>query len=438
MPGRRDPCQHCRKHHLRCDDTRPKCGRCNKAGRDCVRLQPQVQFIHSTSAEFESRGRTSQSPSGIQIERRAADADSPNNPSLEYVDESPAVAALYRPEPDPSLPLSTNAFASPVNPSPTSTETPVEATHLPAKLPQAQLSLEEACLLRYFFDLCDPNRHFTLIVPQRARTCPPFLDALLSVAARHFSTLPPSDQIAITQRYGLPTGLTISEQSTLLYHSRCITHLRSVSDDPRTLMDENLLAAVVTLRFYEELDTPFPPPFTAIRGLQVFLHAQAPAALTPTEPFRTLRRATFWIGIRQEFHLCFLHHRPFQPALLALLAAHTPPYPPPAAQNHHWAHSLLVLGAQIIQFCFGDGATDARVGVYDELVQRRDGWVRACPDTFSPVVVSERDPANGVWLPMRWFLDECHVFAAQSLGFCWMCIILVCIILVRGRGRRWG
>jgi hypothetical protein len=38
------------------------------------------------------------------------------------------------------------------------------------------------------------------------------------------------------------------------YHSLCIEHLVSVSDDPEALFDENLLVASIILRFYEEVD----------------------------------------------------------------------------------------------------------------------------------------------------------------------------------------
>lgn len=49
----------------------------------------------------------------------------------------------------------------------------------------------------------------------------------------------------------------INEEAVLDYHSRCISQLRLLADGPGAIMDENLLAAVVVLRFYEELDSTF-------------------------------------------------------------------------------------------------------------------------------------------------------------------------------------
>ncbi|GLA77868.1 hypothetical protein AtubIFM55763_010059 [Aspergillus tubingensis] len=239
-----------------CDDNRPACTRCRTSGRRCIRSRPKLRFLNSTSAEYEHA-------SGGQKQRSPTTSDV----SFDYVDETPAVAALYQHEPSHPSASTPQPITSPTPTLVPWTTSPqkalLEATTPSIQAPQAHLTLEEACLLRYFaetlgkwFDIGDPSQSFTTIVPQRARTSPPLLDAVLSTSARHFSTLPQDQQLQITRRYGLPHGLTIDEPSTLHYHNRCIAHLRSVSTEPNAILDENLLAAVVTLRFYEELDSP--------------------------------------------------------------------------------------------------------------------------------------------------------------------------------------
>jgi hypothetical protein len=104
------------------------------------------------------------------------------------------------------------------------------------------------------FDICDPERHFGLVVPQRARFCSPLFNAVLSASARHFTTLPDYRQKEKTVKLGLHEDLIISEAAVLDYHNRSIAHLRLLADEPDAIMDENLLAAAVVLRFYEELD----------------------------------------------------------------------------------------------------------------------------------------------------------------------------------------
>lgn len=138
--------------------------------------------------------------------------------------------------------------------------------------------IQEVCLLRYFvdelacwvcksldemlllltnflsqFDLCDPERHFALIVPQRAKQCPALLNAIFTASARHLCRLEQYRKNGVVEYNGkrLPN---LHMETAVEYHSKCIEHLVSVSDDIEALYDENLLVASIILRFYEEVD----------------------------------------------------------------------------------------------------------------------------------------------------------------------------------------
>jgi hypothetical protein len=103
------------------------------------------------------------------------------------------------------------------------------------------------------FDLCDPERHFALVVPQRARSCPPLLNAIFTASARHLSRL---------EKYKTPQGVKyldkvlpdLNVETAIYYHDRAITHLIQLCNNPDQVHDENLLAAASILRFYEEVD----------------------------------------------------------------------------------------------------------------------------------------------------------------------------------------
>lgn len=103
------------------------------------------------------------------------------------------------------------------------------------------------------FDLCDPERHFALVVPQRARSCPPLLNAIFTASARHLSRL---------NKYKTPHGVKyldkllpdLNVETAIHYHERAITHLIQLCNNPDQVHDENLLAAASILRFYEEVD----------------------------------------------------------------------------------------------------------------------------------------------------------------------------------------
>ena len=103
--------------------------------------------------------------------------------------------------------------------------------------------------------MCDPEHHFANAIPQRARGCQTLRNAMLATSARHFSTLPRERQNEIVERYGLRQDFTVNEEVVLHYHNECITDLRFLASQPDAIMNEDLLAAVVILRFYEELDS---------------------------------------------------------------------------------------------------------------------------------------------------------------------------------------
>jgi hypothetical protein len=109
------------------------------------------------------------------------------------------------------------------------------------------------------FDLCDPKGHFALVVPQRARSCPPgppLLNAIFTASVRHLSRL---------NKYKTPQGVKyldkllpdLNVETAIHYHERTTTHLIQLCKNPDQVHDENLLAAASILRFYEGVDGMF-------------------------------------------------------------------------------------------------------------------------------------------------------------------------------------
>ncbi|KAK8198748.1 hypothetical protein M8818_006615 [Zalaria obscura] len=103
---------------------------------------------------------------------------------------------------------------------------------------------EEARLLRYYverlaymFDLTDPLNHFQAVLPHRAATCPTLLNAILAVSARHLSSVSEYDPLVSNR-----------------YHQECLKHLIPMLDDTAAILDEDLLAATILLRFVEEIE----------------------------------------------------------------------------------------------------------------------------------------------------------------------------------------
>jgi hypothetical protein len=90
-------------------------------------------------------------------------------------------------------------------------------------------------------------------VPTRASHCPALLNAIFAASARHLSRLDKyqkDHEVGYLGKY-LPD---IHPDTAIEYHNICIKHLVALTDHFQAVFDENLLAASVILRLYEELD----------------------------------------------------------------------------------------------------------------------------------------------------------------------------------------
>ncbi|KAJ5317356.1 hypothetical protein N7508_001864 [Penicillium antarcticum] len=270
----------------------------------------------------------------------------------------------------------------------------------------------------------------------RARTCPPLLNAICTVAARHLSRIKKyyvGNQVV----YGGKPLPKLNPATAIEYHNRCISHFVSISDHPREAQDENLLAAAVILRFYEEVDIPSMGEDTesALRGIQIFLDAQAIPAVSGTG----LRHAAYWIALRQEIITCFSKQRPFR-----LPLGPCDPYRSfEPADDYVWADRLVIHCADVLQFCFGSEEvepnsptsfhyhppfnntpshrspstteTETRLAHYDTLVAFSTLWKTLGPQSFEPIYTRAADPATGKIFPELWYLNNCHVAGLQHL-----------------------
>lgn len=53
---------------------------------------------------------------------------------------------------------------------------------------------------------------------------------------------------------------------------------------------------------------------------------------------------------------------------------------------------------------------------YQELLTLQDKWVCSRPISFSPVYSKEPNPEERTFFPEIWYLDYCHIVAAQSFS----------------------
>ncbi|ESZ97486.1 hypothetical protein SBOR_2175 [Sclerotinia borealis F-4128] len=272
-------------------------------------------------------------------------------------------------------------------------------------------SIQEACLLRYFvdelacwFDLCDPERHFALVVPHRAKHCPALLNAIYTASARHLCRLGQYQKNGVVEYQGKKL-LNLHVETAIEYHRKCIEHLVSASDDLEALYDENLLVASVILRFYEEVDAPLigGEGETAQRVTQGFITAQASGSLDSS-----LRRAAFRVAYRQEVHMAFVRQRSFHMPLQCH-EYRSFEY----ADDYTWAYRTIVHCADILQYCYGSGSKTN--SDYDMLVQYHEAWEKLRPQSFDALYERGAAVNTRQAFPEIWYVSDCHVTAHQHM-----------------------
>ncbi|KAI4716118.1 hypothetical protein E4T48_07687 [Aureobasidium sp. EXF-10727] len=229
----------------------------------------------------------------------------------------------------------------------------------------------EAGLLRHFvnhlaisFDLTDPSCHFRKIVPQRALNDPILMNAILAASARHLSRVSGGDPYIADK-----------------YHQKCIQHLIPILSDEAAVLDENLLASTVILRFLEEIDVPLSGKVHLdgaghLIGAHAFVSAQEICAVSGG-----LRLAAFWVGLRQEIYVAFVNQRSVS-------------FP--------------------LQHCNVDrsfGAVDeAR---FEELLSYAENWRNSIPPCFTPVYHRYADADSDAVFPEVMYLSDAVVTGIQ-------------------------
>ncbi|KAK5072222.1 hypothetical protein LTR64_003995 [Lithohypha guttulata] len=318
-------------------------------------------------------------------------------------------------------------------------------------VPQNSHDYLENVLLRYFheelapwFDLCDPDRHFATVIPQRARAPGPLRSAILTISARNMSRNRRfRNSAGVVEWKGRPLP-DLKEEFAVPYHNECIRDLLQLSMNPRKLQDENLLAAVLALRTDEEmgLDTgdSNDDQQLFLRIASVFIDAQLPPALalphsSPTvfpstiaEEYTQsemvspsvhtddlgasgLRQACFWTAFRQDLHASFLKQQPVRfPLSRCEVFRQLSP-----ATDAVWANRMVTFCADVLEFSYGSDSSDGKVMPsytnQDRWRELRDREKLICgllPATFEPTFCSEPELLHGIF-PEIWYLDPCHV-----------------------------
>ncbi|KAG4431765.1 hypothetical protein IFR05_012741 [Cadophora sp. M221] len=256
----------------------------------------------------------------------------------------------------PRVATGSSIFASPVS---HLSRTPGHSNHYTWPIESEQ----EARLFLYFVDRLAPwldgfdsQRHFSTEVARRAAFVPVIMNAILASAARHTALIS-------------GTADTISET----YHNKCLQILIPILDDPCDVLDENLCAAIIILRQYEEYDEN-----------DERCHLFGSTRMVNTNTLNTspssLRDAANWVALRQEIHISLTTK---QPVSIILDAYHQSPKFTSDSEDG-WANRIVFIFAKVLNYAFRSEDVvpdDSWISLQEQV----ENWNSAKPSYFDPL-----------------------------------------------------
>ncbi|WQF87577.1 Putative zn(2)Cys(6) fungal-type DNA-binding domain-containing protein [Colletotrichum destructivum] len=286
--------------------------------------------------------------------------------------------------------------------------------------------IQEACLLRYFveefspwFDLCDDERHFQLVVSRRARHCQPLRDAVFAVAARHLCRHPKyrpdpgpgggGGGVVVYQNQPLPD---LTPQSAFEYMLRCIPALREVSRTRDEAYRENLAAAALILRQFEEMDPEEAPSMGGSSdwdaggscgggggGSVNFLDiTKAILRAAPPSRWSGLLSAVYWVAVRQEIYFALTLGR--SPQITAR---------PDQGREVSFANRLVWFMSEVAKWKMGDRLETE----WERLRSEEDALAHECSRQFIPITQRPADRSRGEIFPLTWYASDVEVTGLQ-------------------------
>ncbi|KAL1875484.1 hypothetical protein VTK73DRAFT_10034 [Phialemonium thermophilum] len=239
-----------------------------------------------------------------------------------------------------------------------------------------------------FLDLCDQGRrHFTTVVPFRAAVCPLLLNAILAASAKRLSRISNFDPLVVDQ-----------------YHHICLRLLIPYLSTSDAVVDENLLTAIIILRFMEEMDVPVSQsgPESHLMGTRVFLSSQKEGTLCKPGG---LRLAAFWVALRQEIYMAFVHvravHENFDLDKMSELIEDD-------ENGCGFANRIIIHTAHCLRFCYGT-ETQNVVREWEALKAEQDRLWSERPWYFGPVWFDNSES----FLPREMYINDAVVTGVQ-------------------------
>lgn len=258
------------------------------------------------------------------------------------------------------------------------------------ELPWPLENLQEGKLFQHFvthlvpwFDVGDSKKHFGKIATRMAVSSPLLMTMILAISALHLSRVSGQSDL----------------YDAMTYHDRCLNMIVPMLSDANRIDDDCVLITTTILHLYDGLESGNDLP-RHLKGTSIFFSAKAICNASQ------LRRAVFWLHLRQEIYNAFLYQR----SVITDLSNGNFEFDNESESDDVWFHKTLYIAAQVSKWAFGEEASHAR---WDELSKMVDDWERRRPTSFDPIYFRTRDPQNGRYFPEVCYVTDEHVAAAH-------------------------
>ncbi|KAG4253862.1 hypothetical protein FPRO03_14209 [Fusarium proliferatum] len=267
-------------------------------------------------------------------------------------------------------------------------ESPIHDAVMPPSLFLADRSPEYKSNdgVHFQIDICDPSERFGREVPKRARQLPLLAYSILAFSSRH--------QVMVTG---------VDDESSEEYHSYALRILIPILDDPMSSLDENLLAAAVLLRLYEEMC-----------DVDTGTHLVGCARLWNNIPDFIaeggLSEAASWILLRQNLHISLIKGEPMQVDLNKYRRSRSFI----DTTDEDFANRIILICCQVLEVCFSPNAqpdyeTWAHLGKEVAL------WHDSIPAHYHPYHSDMEGTSTGARsaFPVVWMMNPAQVMGYQ-------------------------
>lgn len=257
-------------------------------------------------------------------------------------------------------------------------------------------------------DICDTNNHFANEVPRRALHVPLLAYSLIAVASRQLSFIS-----------------SIGNVDPAVYYSQALGLLIAKLSGPVEDLDENILAALILLRTYEEVtgrlgsmsvrdamtveQDPSDDTATHLSGVTQLLNS-----VSNFMGKGGLGEAASWIVLRQDMYFSLTRSHPLRTHLDCYTASTSFIEDSPESI----ANRIVLIGAKIQTHAFGP-AGRATVQQWDQLRAEAEAWFESRPWDFRPMWVED----GGVF-PSAWLHQPILVMGYQQYYLCLMLLAI--------------